>query len=495
MLMQPGAKIEARPHSMKFRPAPLKGLDLATPISMLKEGFALRLDNWICRDDGLHVRDGWGAHRLGIPAAIARLIPHKAKVYAATASAIYDVWTPKLTGLSNGNWHFAEMVNGAGTFTAMVNGADGLVVTDGTSVEVKTITGATASSFDRVHWHHNRLWLAGNDLEPYYLDMDAIAGPAYPFPIAQLCRKGGRVQAFATITQDGARSGNDQLAIMTSEGELLIYAGNDPDNAGSFGVVGVWDVGKPLGARCFAEHGGNVVVLTERGLLPIPANLGTPERQLSKTALSDPIETMLDTRRAQTLTADWQVISSPDHGLLLITDGSTYQYVLSDTGGWSRFVGLGGAHWTVAGNELYFATGTTVARYGGHMDRDQAIPSYFVEAFSRLGSAQYKQARRFRPHYKAAHPYKPRVELLTDEREPTDPFTAANLDDVHTLWPDLDLWGTALDWSGPMSSRVNAWRSINGRGFTLAAAVGMKTRAPIVYTGHDITFESGGLYP
>lgn len=476
----------------------MRGLKLNAPVGQVKDGHALVLDNWICRDDGLHVREGWSPYRLGLPGAVTRIIPqgdaaHR-KVYAATANAIYDVWTPVLTSLANGNWHSVRMVNAAGQFSVAANGADGLFVSDGVTASIKTLGGLAAAKYDRVHWHHHRLWLAGNDLEPHYLDMDAVQGTAHPFPLTQNCRKGGRVVAMATITKDGGRSSNDELAFVTSEGELLIYGGNDPDNAGSFGIVGVWDVGKPRGPRCFAEDGGEVVLLTERGLLQIPSATNAPQRQIGQAAVSDAIEPLLSKRWAQTASGEWEVVASAEHGFLLISDG-TYSYCRSDTDGWSRFVGIPGKSWTEFDGELLFATGTTVAKYGGHMDRDQPIPSCMVEAFSRLGASQYKTARRFRPHYKALHPYLPRVELLTDEREPLDPFAAANLDDVHHVWPDLDWPDTPIAWEQAMSSRVNLWRSVNGRGFTMAAAIGMKTRAPLIYTGHDITYELGGMHP
>lgn len=463
-------------------PPPLKGLHSASRINATPAGYALRLDNLVGRTDGLHIRAGHTVVMSGLGGSVVSLMHHKNKVFAATALQVTDGATS--TSCLGGDWHSDRISNPGGLFLVAANGGDGLRVYDGSSWQTVALDGLDASTIVDLCVHQSRLWLVPrNSLTIYYLDVDVFAGKVHPVYLAPLVRQGGTVAAITSITQDGGRNANDQLAIITTKGEMILWNGADPAKAETWAMAGVYAMPEPVGNRCFADWGGRNVYLSKGGVIPLPDALSKPGPEKQLASLSVDIWPTLNPLLAS---GSWSMAKSIEHEMLVVS-GPTGQFVRSGTGAWSTF-SLNATCWLDAPTGLYFGTSDgKVCKYGGTTDNGQPISAYMVDRYDRLGTATVKTASQVRPIYLADHPYKPRVQMLANYREPPTTFAAH--------WTD---GSDPASWMPPgglvrgASNRQGPWRGVSGEGTALALALGIKTTTPIVYQGYDLAYEIGG---
>ena len=463
------------------------------PISGTPEGHCLRLENWVGRTDGLHVRDGYTVVSSGLGSAVTALFVHKSQIFAATAMQVFN-GSSALPGLNmaGGDWHAALLPNPGGLFLVTANGGDGLRVFDGATWQTITLDGIDTSTIVTLVVHQSRIFFAVRDsLTIYYLDVDCFAGTAQPVFLQPLVRKGGSVAALTSRTQDGGRNTNDQLVIVTTEGEMVIWSGTDPSTSQTWTNAGVFNVPRPVGRRCFVEHGGGLAYLSANGLLPLNDVLSKPDPEKPLRALSEPIWPLLNPSLAS---GAWSIVESIENEVTII-NGPSGQFVLSATNAWSTFSGLNATCWLSVGGALYFGTSDgQVCRYGDgvYEDNGQPVSSYLVDRFDRIKTMGIKTVQAVRPLYTARHPYRPRVQMLANYREAPATFAARYTDGVNYQWEDITWSRQPALWNRAVSSRQGAWRSCAAEGHEFALMLGMKTRTPITYTGYDVQFEAGG---
>lgn len=54
--------------------------------------------------------------------------------------------------------------------------------------------------------------------------------------------------AAETWTLDSGEGLDDYLVVTTSEGQVGVFRGTDPTSVATWGLVGVWNLGEPIGA-------------------------------------------------------------------------------------------------------------------------------------------------------------------------------------------------------------------------------------------------------
>ncbi len=454
----------------KERQAPIKGLNSADMITDLS-GFAQIADNWICRADGLHVRNGYTvAQTLG--GAVTSLLWYPGSVIART----------------DGDWMGDVVANPGGRWLVMGKSGTAPLKYNGSSFTTAAITGVASTTLSAFKWHVRRLWaIENNSLNLWYLAVDAVEGPARLLPLAAYARRGGTITAIASMKMDGGEGPEDRLAIVTSEGELIVYSGSDPDNAATWSLLGVYTVPAPVGRRCFATYGAGLALLTVKGLLSVPAVLSSAASGKPLVALSRNINPTLE---ALSPTA---VIESENAEATIIHAGD-YQYVRdAETKGWSRWTGLGATHWLDTPEGLYFSSGTQVRLYGGGLDGTQAVKTVAVDAFDRFGTNAKKTFRRIKPIYRVCQPYRARIEMLTDYRDLPTSWEAASIDHEYWFWDDITWPQQPMNWTRPLSARLGQWRGISGRGEVAAMMFGAQfNEVSGVLMGYTAAFDSGG---
>lgn len=490
MLLTPPPSAARTIASSKTRLAPMAGLNLSSPITAMKDGTALVLDDWVCREEGVVTRGGFETVTED-HGAVKALFSYPGQIISSSATKLFAGQSQMVTGLTNGDWVGEVVTNSGGRHLVLVNGADYARRYDGMTFSISAITGVDSRKLSTLALHNRRLFAGDKDsLNLWYLATDAIEGEARLLPLAPLCTLGGTIQSVASFQTSGGKSAADQLMIATTKGELIIFAGTDPDAAETWKHVGTWTIPRPVGKRCFLRVGATAAVLTVKGLLSIPKLLTLPDDQTVAASISGKVDPLLQAmlKSAQT---DVCLIESSAHDLTMINLNG-HQLVKSDTGAWSRFTGLPASCWLEHEGELFFGTsGGEVRKYGSDTDGGAPIRSFLVDAYSRFGSQNFKYMRRVRPMYKAAHPYVPRIEMLTDFKDPPADFAAANIDDRYWYWSDITWPRQPMPWLREVSSRLGLWRGLTGRGTAAALQMSIQTKTPITFTAYDLAWENG----
>lgn len=425
---------------------------------------AVQLDNWIVRTQGVTTRLGasnWSTS--GLPANdVESFLPYTgsagAKLFAACGTALYNVTAGGAigaavqSGLANARWQSIVFSNSAGQYLIALNGSDSMRQFDGTTWStVATLGALNTNTLIGLTSYQKRLFFVPNgSLSFWYLGAGAISGTATEFSLGQLCQKGGTLTALGTLTIDAGEGSDDHLVAVTSEGEVIVYKGTDPSNAAAWELVGVYFIGRPLGRRCMAKYGGDLLILTERGLWPMTKALQSAT--IDKTiALSDKIDQVFaDFGRQYFSTYGWEIQIHTNQSFLFVNVPATpkQQFVMDlVTRGWSRFLGWSATCFAVYGGELYYGSNGLVAKaYTGQSDFGASIQCVMLTAYNYFNlRGQAKQIELMRPTFASSGPFSYSLALLTDfSRDiPAASLTAAATSAA--VW-DTSLWDGA-NWS------------------------------------------------
>jgi hypothetical protein len=307
------------------------------------------------------------------------------------------------------------------------------------------------------------------------------------------------LRSIINWTVDGGEGLDDYFLAVSSEGEVAVYKGSDPASASTFALVGVFFVGAPVGQRYYAQFGGDVLLLTTDGLVPLTKYLagGTVRKN---EFYSDRIQSLLAQEIAQYGSVQgWEVHVYFAQNFLLIQVpagevGYRYQYVMSTiTGAWSRFLVAPAITWAVLGETLYHGQAEQVANsWTGGLDDDAPIRYTIIPAFSDFGSPTVqKQFMLGRATVESDQQPNFRTTTLVDFNQNYDPAFLGAAPLVGAFW-DVGLWGQAV-WGG-YSMMYRDWYSLNNLGYVgsqviQGSSIGLVTR----FIAFDYSYQAGGL--
>jgi hypothetical protein len=239
-------------------PAPVKGLNSKDSLADMDRDWAIELENFFPNLTSIDLRRGYESHSTANGTTAVETLatwagPSSQKLISAAGTVIYDASaaaaaTSISTGKANARWQTTMFGNAAGNFLYMVNGADAPIYYDGSSFTTPTLSGVTATDIIGVITHQRRLFFVfNNSLTFGYLPVVSIAGTVSTFDIGGLCKKGGYIMALGSWTRDGGSGPDDVFVAITSEGEAVLYSGNDPSSSTAWSYVGTFSIGKPIG--------------------------------------------------------------------------------------------------------------------------------------------------------------------------------------------------------------------------------------------------------
>jgi len=287
-------------------PAPTGGWNALDSLADMPPTDARFLENWFPSTSDVVIRSGYTAFATGLPGQVETLANYssgtQSKLFAWSGSGIYDVTAggavgaPAVTGLTNARWETTNMANSGGNYLYAVNGVDKPRLYDGTTwtaidgASTPAITGVTTTTLSNVFLFKHRIWFTQNGtLNAWYLPTDAIGGAATSFSLQGVATKGGYLMAIASWTIDAGYGVDDLLVFATSMGEIIVYKGTDPASATTWALVGVWELGSPIGRRCFMKYAGDLLLICQDGLLPMASALQS-SRLNPKVALTNKIQ-------------------------------------------------------------------------------------------------------------------------------------------------------------------------------------------------------------
>lgn len=504
--------------------APLQGWNTRDSLAQMGPLFAIQMENLFPGTSDVRLRNGsvnW-ANRAAA-GDIKSLYSFQSntagtnKLFACSDNGIYDASAGGAMGvavssLTNGLLEMVNFTNSAGTnYLWGVNGADKVKTYNGTTwadldgVSVPAITGVTVTNLNFCWIFKRRIFcIEKNTMNAWFLPVDSIAGAMSKFPIGGLFSRGGYLLAGCSWTLDGGNGPDDYCVFITSEGEIAVYAGVDPSTSGSFGLIGVFYVGRPVGRRCFVRVGGDVWVATALGLIPL-SKLARGEPFAPKMAVSDPIRpTWSQAVAAYGSQSGWELEVHPLQQALVVNiplgGGLARQFVINVlTGAWSQFTGWNALCFTAHNNTMYFggASGVVYEAWSGPTDNGQPIVGQVVQAYNyfqkRSGTSQVKLIR---PIISFNGGVEIRAAIYTDFTF-GDYTTVIPVDTSLTTAPwDITPWDTGIWSSAALAVAQLRWMHVSARpGFAIAVALQFSSSFATLMTwsGTDYQFADGGV--
>lgn len=496
-----------RPRNRPFSlVAPVKGLNTKTALLAMPPTGAVVLENFIPFPDRLESRPGSVHWLTGLANAGRRLhvyngVSGTSSLWVTTDAGIYNATAGGAVGaaaiaLTNGETIATSIATGAGSYLMVVNGVDTLKQYNGTTWSSVATFGATSTAtYSYIETYRQRLFLVKeNSLEIEYLAVNSISGAATNYPMGAIFRRGGYIVAMATWTIDSGVGPDDHLVIVTSEGEVGVFAGNDP---ATWAFRGVFYLGRPLGKRPLLKYGGDLLFLCELGLYPLSSALQSTAVDRIQ-PITENIRTLFNAAASTFFSAEgWQIIAQPEIPLLIVNIPSSpmrKQFVMHpQTGAWTVFTGWDAISFAKMGAKLYFSTGNSVEIVGGTADNGSEIVCTMLQAYGKMGSMGLKQVALCRPYLESGE----RVSVITGI---SDDFTDAQ--DVNSILysgETLSLWGTGIwgeaIWSGEVRF-IQDWQTVaNTQALWKAFYVQTASGVGIVkYFGADFLIIDGGSF-
>lgn len=511
---------QGRHVSTESLPAPVGGWNARDSLANMDPMDAVTLQNLWPNVSNVELRGGYTRYATGLPGQVQTLLAYSGgnttELWCFTDDgSLYNITgggaapAPTLTGLSNGIWEYTNISTSGGHFLVAVNGADDLLLYDGsawTSINAISspiaITGVATDLLCNVILFKHRLWFIEQfTLRAWYLPTNSLGGAAQMFDLSAIASYGGHLVDLDTWTIDAGYGVDDNLVFITSMGEVIVYAGTDPASISTFSLIGVWKLGSPIGTRCMLKWGGDLLILTFDGLLPMAASLQS-SRLDPRVALSDKIQgaiTLATTNFAGShLAFGWQLIYSAKWNAVMINVpvgvDMQQQYAMNTiTKSWAQFTGWGANCWEIFNDDPYFGANGYVGRAWDESmsDNGASIQTFSLQAFN------YFQERGVKKRFIRARPSiftdgTPAISIgiATDFQtaDTTAPLTflptSAGTWDV-ALW-DVDVWGQGV-------VITNTWQGVTGIGY--CGGVQLKTASQgtqIQWASTDVNFELGG---
>lgn len=494
-------------------PAPVGGWNARDSLADMDKRDAVTLDNFFCTPNDVRVRNGYTKHATGLPAPINTLMSYSPlngtqELFAASGTAIYNVTAAGavgaavLSGLTNDKIQHCMMGTAGGQFLVICNGADSVRNWDGTVWTTPAITVATSSTFIHCNVHKARLWFVEKDtLKAWYLPTDSIAGAASPFNFAGLFTRGGYLMAMATWSLDVGNGMDDYAVFITSEGQIAVYQGTDPASANTWALVGVYQLGTPIGRRCFVKYGGDVFFICREGLTPLSRALMTPGETTNQRA-TEKIQTVVSEYTSlYSAFYGWQCVLYPAQNMLLLNvptaaAGPAGEQLAMNTvtGAWSRFTGWNAACWERHNDAIYFGGEDYVGlAWNTYADDGANIEFEGLQSFSAHGGrAQLHHVKMVRPIISTSG--QPSIRLGVnadfDTSQPTGvlSYTAA----PGAVW-DAAVWDTDL-WGGNEGEIKRSWQTAFALGYSFAAHLDGSVRLEnLRWISTDYVLEDAGV--
>jgi hypothetical protein len=254
----------------------------------------------------------------------------------------------------------------------------------------------------------------------------------------------------------------------TNNGEIAVYQGTDPDSATTWSLVGVYDVGKPIGRRCMVRMSGDLAIITQDGMVSMQAAARFDRAAIQKATITGKIQTLFS-QYAQSYFANfgWQATVYPSSRFLVcnipqIENSTQTQLVMNTvTGSWCQFENMNGGCWGVANDQLYFGgnDGTIYIAENGFLDDGDPIDFRLRTAWQMPGGSTNKQFTAVRPTMITGGGVEFSIQVDVDFKDDPPTGTVPSPEQVGMIWP----WTWPGTWGGGqfLDSR---WRTVGGIG-------------------------------
>ena len=334
-----------------------------------------------------------------------------------------------------------------------------------------------------------------------YLPVDSIGGVASPLYFGSIARNAGYLQAMGTWTLDAGQGADDYAVFVTSMGEVIVYNGTDPSSATTWALKGVWQIGQTFNRRCFFKWAGDLLLLTQDGLVPLASALQS-SRLDPRINLTDKIYYPISQAATNFyVNFGWQINYFASENMLILsipTDNGMEQYVMHTiTKAWARFTGIEAYCWEVSGDaDMHFGGNGYVATfYTANSDNNTNITAAVQQAYSYFDSpGQNKRFTMVRPILQSSGGTPAVLCGLSVDFQPIDNLGAVSFNPVTqttSTW-DTAKWDDNIWGGGLITSLI--WQGVTGIGY--AGSINLTVAAREIelhWASTDYVMEAGGV--
>lgn len=350
-------------------PLPALGLNAKDAINNMDMRFALALNNLVPKQHYLELRKGYklfvpfqarpsflAAYEYGLnnclicalQGDIYRINEDATQIKLNETRFNYDAW---------------QSVNYKGRMF-LSNGQDEVQVFDGETLQRADFSAAenyqssfASSKLSSGVLHANRLFfIEKNSLVFWYAkNAGQIAGEFEPFDLSQIAKFGGKLVAavnLSPLAQEGL------VGFLTSNGEFIVYGGDNPADLNSWALKARIKLPRPLGPNCFEEFHGEIAYLSQEGYFLLSQLMATAATNKA-VAINDKINPLLRQYSQIFDNEGWQIKHFEKEALLIINipaRGGSVQHVLnSESGAWCSFSGIDAQSFCSLKDNFYFA--------------------------------------------------------------------------------------------------------------------------------------------
>jgi hypothetical protein len=466
------------------------------------------------------------------------------RMYAGTATSLYDVTdqhTPTLikAGQASGNYCACQMNNNAGVvYMIVVNDAGDFALRTSDGNAFFLLSGVIGNAGDGVPnitydpaklpagvaqgtglvyaWkYRNRLYfIQKNSMNAWYLDtIDAVGGVLKPIYLAGASNRGGKLLFGATWSIDAGDGTDDKCVFVTDLGDVLIFTGSNPGDAANWRQEGRYQISAPLGMNAHTLLGGDLIILTTEGAVPLSQAISKDSGALDLALLTKNIKPMWrnEVTDANKRYKPWTIRKWDEYGAIFVaTPGGTRAdtkhclVVNNATGAWFVYT-WDATCWIRMRAFMFFGTQDGKIMWADRHGHDDGRPYTCTlvggwETFqSGANQVTWHQARAIflaRP----SEPFQPQITSAVDNITtiPQPPPIGEEAEAL-SVW-DEGLWDEAM-WDDGVgvtrTTRNTMWVSIGTSGFAHAPVVQVqiKQNAPptVELIAIGTTQERGGV--
>jgi hypothetical protein len=402
------------------------------------------------------------------------------------------------------NGTYTITVTSTSTFTYVLAAPLGVTTVTGIATPGVNfaITGVASTSLISVSAFKSRLFfIEKSSMRAWYLPTLSIGGAAAQLDFGSLFTRGGYLMAMGTWSLDAGYGMDDYAVFVSSEGQVAVYKGTDPASAATWALIGIYDVGSPIGRRCMMKYAGDLTIICQDGLAPMSKALMS-SRVNSQSMLTDKIQHVIgDYIGTYSANFGWETALFPKANMLLmnipISPTASRQVVMNTiSGAWSLFTGWDAACWELHGDNLYFGTAGAVCKaWDTYADAGTNINFNAQQSFSYFGSgSQLKKVNMVRPVISTdGYPtilFGVNVDFDTSDPQGLPTFSPFSM--TPAVW-DASLWDDGSTWAGDLATKRD-WQTAFGIGYSIAGHMkGYAKNTRLRWASTDFLVDDGGV--
>lgn len=280
----------------------------------------------------------------------------------------------------------------------------------------------------------------------YYGGVQAVAGALTLFDVSSFMTLGGYIVGLVNWRQNSSVGIQNVLAIITSEGEVLVYSGTSPE-ADDWQLNGVYTIPRPIGKNFYELFASDVFITTENGVFLLSQIIPQDGQNVSE--ISDAINPAF-----YNIDPTYKSIVAPiwlkTLGLVLVIYGSNKIFAYNvRTGAWCNIVGYKAIQIVEIGNIVVILNSDYEVMQitpGVYTDYPNNTPiSYYKQgAFIKSQDGTINQVLRVKPWVKSQTAITIYKRIMTDFIGDTSGVISTNNSATSTSLWDVANWDTSF---------------------------------------------------